>query len=221
MISHVRKCTVFFSAVCLFAFITAVHPAHAVVSGVWADNGEDKVTRDELRAFSGADVANSVWTGNGVSLFGAKNEVISFNLVLEAAGAGASNVSVSFDTLTGPGGTLIHSGSASGNGVFNWVGRNIELFHIGYLEIKGLSRLCYNATYDERHVPKRFRRPWTGEGDGAGTWADRSDHNKFYPDIAVPLELVRQFTIAADTNQSIWADIYIPKAATPGIYREP
>ena len=220
MTSSVRVYMAFFSVACLFTFLTVVQPAHAAVSRVWANNGEDKVTRDELRAYSGSDVTNSVWNGSRISLFGAGNEVISFNLVLEAAGAAARDVSVSFDTLTGPGGALIHSSSTSGNGVFNWVGRNIELFYIRYLEIKGLSHdLCYNATYDERHIPKRFQRPWTGNGDATGTWQDRPDHNKFYPDIAVPLELVQQFTIAANTNQSIWADIYIPTTAANGVYQ--
>ncbi|MCP4576668.1 MAG: DUF4091 domain-containing protein [Deltaproteobacteria bacterium] len=178
------------------------------------------MTRDELRVFSGSDVANSVWDGKQIHLFGAKNEIISFNLVIEAAGTSAQNISVSFDTLTGPGDFLVHSNAASGSGVFNWVGRNIELFYIRYLEIKGLSHdLCYDVTYDERHIPRRFRRPWTGEGEGTGTWQDRPDHNKFYPDIAVPLELVQKFTIAANNNQSIWADIYIPKNAPSGLYQ--
>ena len=210
----------FLPVFCILILITAAQPLHAALSGVWANNGEDKVTRNELRAFSGATVTNAVWDGNRISLFAARNEVISFNLVLEAAGAAARNVSVSFDTLTGPDGALINSSAASGNGIFNWVGRNIELFYVRYLEIKGLSHdLCYDVTYDERHIPERFRRPWTGGGDATGTWQDRPDHNKFYPDIAVPLELVQQFTISANTNQSIWADIYVPKNAPPGVYQ--
>ncbi len=191
----------------------------ACVARVWVNDGGDKVTRDELRATSGMDVTNAVWDGSQITLFGARNEVISFNLVLEVPGKTAQNVTVAFDTLTGPGGALIKSGDAIGNDVFNFVGRNIELFYIRYLEIKGLSHLCYNALYDERHVPERFRRPWTGEGDAVGTWEDRPDRNKFYPDIAVPLELAPQFDIAAGSNQSIWVDIYIPKTAVPGKYQ--
>ncbi len=42
--------------------------------------------------------------------------------------------------------------------------------------------------------------------------------NKFYPDIAVPIELVPGFNIATGNNQSIWVDIYIPKTASAGIY---
>jgi hypothetical protein len=49
-------------------------------------------------------------------------------------------------------------------------------------------------------------------------WAQRPVANKFYPDIAVPLELVPTFDIAAAQNQSIWADVYIPKTAPSGTY---
>ena len=58
-----------------------------------------------------------------------------------------------------------------------------------------------------------------GYGEARGDcWQDRPDHDMFYPDIAVPLELVPTFNIAAGNNQSIWADIYIPKTATAGRY---
>ena len=191
------------------------------IMAVWANDGGDKVTRDELRASTNpGSVLNSVWDGTTVTLFGARNEVVAFNLILEAPTTSASNVTLTFNTLMGPGST-ISAAPASGDGVFNWVNRPIELFYVRYLEIKGLSTDLFftGFNYDERHVPQRFRRPWTGPGDGTGTWQDRPDHNKFYPDIAVPLELVSSFEIAAGQNQSIWVDIYIPKTAPPGIYR--
>ena len=52
-----------------------------------------------------------------------------------------------------------------------------------------------------------------------GGWADRPDHDKHYPDIAVPMELVPTFSIAAGQNQSVWADIYIPKNAPAGLFK--
>ncbi len=194
-------------------------PVPPGISAVWANNGEDKITRDEQRASSDpAGVINSVWDGTTIRIFGAKNEVVAFNLCLEAPLSSADEVTVSFSRLEGPGGAVIESSAASGNGVFDWTGRDIELFYIRYLEIKGLSRLSYES-YDERHIPERLRRPWTGEGEGSGVWQDRPDHNKFYPDIAEPLELVSSFNIQTGRNQSIWADIYIPKDIPAGIYR--
>jgi hypothetical protein len=188
------------------------------LSALWANEGGDKVARDELRASKGKPVANSVFDGQTVKLFAARNETVSFVLVLEAATQAATGVSVTFDTLTGPGGASIKSKAVTADGVFDWVGRPIELFHVRYLPIKGLSKFGYIATYDERHVPIRLRRPWTGQGIGTGGWADRPDHDKEYPEIAVPLELAPSFGVAAGRNQSIWADVYVPKTAPAGVY---
>ena len=191
------------------------------ISAVWVNEGGDKVSQDELRVGqpNGRKVINHLWDGAKVSLRGAKNEVVNFNIVIEAASQQATGVSVSFTTLAGPGAASIQSTTATAGGVFNWVGRPIELFYVRYLQIKGLSLLGYENYYDERHVPERLRRPWTGNGVATGNWQSRPDHDKFYPDIAVPLELVPSFTIAAHANQSVWVDIYIPENAIAGLYQ--
>ncbi len=192
--------------------------AASAIAHVWANEGGDKVTQGELRASSDpASVFNSVWDGTRISLFGARNEVVNFNLVLEAPAATASKVEVSLNELTSPEGARIASRPASGNDLFNYVGRNIELFFVRYLEIRGLSTLVYES-YDERHIPERCRRPHDEYGDGTGTWEDRPCHNQFYPDILVPLELESPFEIAAGNNQAIWGDIYIPKDTPAGAY---
>ncbi len=185
----------------------------------WANTGEDKVTRDDLRAWSGGalSVVNSAWDGTRVRLFGARNEVVSFVLVLEAPVSTVTGVTVEFGALSGPGGYEISSRTAEGDGVFDWTGRNVEMFQVGYLPIEGLSRLSYD-TYDERHVPERLRRPFTGEGLGEGGWTDRPDAGKEYPDVAVPIELAQPFEVAAGTSQSIWIDVYIPRDAPAGDY---
>src|SRR5262249_28385593 len=154
-------------------------------------------------------VINQVWDGTKVHVFGARNEVVSFNLILEAQSKAATNVTVEFSYLAEPSGETISAQPAIGNEVFDWTRRPIELFYVRYLQIKGLSHFGYGH-YDERHIPARLQRPWVGQGRGMGLWTDRPDHDKFYPDIAVPLELVPNFNIAAGQNQSIWIDIYIP-----------
>jgi hypothetical protein len=203
----------------LIVIISLLRPACAAqnISAIWANTGEDKVTRDELRAARGADVKNSVWDGSKISIFGGRNETVAFNIVLEAATKAAGNITVSFNQLKGPGSLAIASSPATGNGVFDWRGRSIELFFVRYLQIKGLSKPSYGH-YDERLIPRRMRRPLEIGGRAAGTWMNRPDHDKFYPDIAVPLELVPHFDIAAGSNQSIWVDVYIPKSAPPGNY---
>ena len=84
------------------------------ITAIWANEGGDKVTRDELRATNHTEnltgtVINRKWDGHTIKLHGARNEVISFNLVLEAANSQASNVSVAFNALTGPGGAMIQT----------------------------------------------------------------------------------------------------------------
>lgn len=80
----------------------AAQGARAAISAVWANDGEDKVTQDELRATNGTPVNNSLWDGQTISLFGAENEIVNFNLILEAASASATNVSVSISNLVAP-----------------------------------------------------------------------------------------------------------------------
>lgn len=186
------------------------------LTAVWANEGGDKVAQEETRAKQ-TSVLNSIWDGSAINIFGARNEVVSFNIILEAAEQGVQSVQVQFNELTGPLGTKIGSTSASGDQLFNYNGRNIELFYVRYLQIRGLSRLGYE-TYDEHHVPERLRRSINGL-IGNGGWFDRPDHDKHYPDIAVPLELVGQFSVAQGQNQSIWVDIYIPRNAPNGLYQ--
>jgi hypothetical protein len=191
------------------------------IAHVWANEGGNKVKRDELRVTNDPNaVFNSMWDGIGISLFGARNEVVFFNLVLEASTRDVTNVDVSLTELTGPDGASITTKTASGDGVFNYVGRNIELFYVRYLEIRGISTDLFYAgyDYDERHIPEYCRRPHDSNCEGTGTWENRPCHNKFFPEIAVPLELNSPFTISAGTNQSVWGDIYIPKNTSTGDY---
>ncbi|MDD5674640.1 MAG: DUF6067 family protein, partial [Chitinivibrionales bacterium] len=205
---------VFFAV--LFLLITNNISAASSITAVWANNGEDKVTQDELRATTNATaVKNSVWDGTTIKQFGAKNEVVSFDIILEAATAAAPNVKVTLNNLTGPNGSVIRCAPRATNNLFNWTTTECELFYVRYLQIKGLSAFMGVVGYNtESFIPAKMRLP----GSYPGAWTTRPNHDKFYPDIAVPLELMPNFTIAAGNNQGIWADIYIPKTSAAGQY---
>lgn len=188
------------------------------LSAVWASEGGDKVAQEELRAQADpSSVTNAVWDGEQIAIFGGRNEVVHFLLTLEAATSAVPNIAVALPTLIGPDDFTLQSTNATGSNLFRWLNRHIELFFIRYLEIKGLSSFCCNF-YDERHIPKRLRRPHDDNGVGTGVWTDRPDHNTHYPDIAVPLELHPTFSVASGTNQGLWVDIYVPKEAPAGSY---
>jgi hypothetical protein len=189
------------------------------LTAVWANEGGDKVLRHERRAERGPP-RNSVWDGTGVRVWGARNEVVNFALILESA-PGARAVSVSLDRLVAPNGAAISSPArpVQGNAIFDYVGRNIEVFVVDYLQILGLSRLSYE-NYDERHVPSKMRVPnldpyW---GTPAGGWPDRPGADKYFPEIATPHELKPVFDIVPGENQTVWIDVYVPKDATAGTY---
>ena len=134
--------------------------APSFLSAVWANNGEDKVTQSELRATNGTTVTNNSWDGTKINLFGAQNEVVGCNVVLEAGTTAASNVSIQFQTLIGPAGAIIGSTSPEPSTIFDWTNRNIELFYVRYLQIKGLSYFGYASGWqniDERSVPNVWR----------------------------------------------------------------
>jgi hypothetical protein len=205
-------------AICAANFATS---ARAEITAIWANDGGDKVLREERRAAAGS-VINSVWNGKEIKVFGARNEIVSFNLVIESS-SGAREVRTSLAELAGPAGAKIASRTASGDGVFNYVDRNIELFYVRYLPIRGLSRLSYDSYYDERHVPSKMRRPFnvdsaTNLTTARGDWRARPGADKYFPEIAVPMELQAKFDILPDSNQSVWVDIHIPKGTSAGIY---
>lgn len=185
----------------------------------WAHDGGHKVTRAELRAsFDQAAVRSRTWDGTTIKTFAARNEVTAFNVVIEAPQTTLRNVRVSLPRLDGPQGQAITSRATSGNGLFDYRGRGIELFVVRYLQIRGITRNVYEI-YDERHVPLGLRRPHDADGLGVGFWEDRPRNDRFYPDIAVPHELVPSFDVAAGANQSVWVDVYVPGTAVAGIYR--
>ncbi len=82
-------------------------PPDPGLGAVWANEGGDKVTQESLRATADADaVRNSVWDGERIRLFAARNEIVSFNLVLEAPEKPAQQVRIHFDRLQGPDGVI-------------------------------------------------------------------------------------------------------------------
>ncbi|GAB7078410.1 DUF4091 domain-containing protein [Megalodesulfovibrio paquesii] len=201
-------------------WLIATQTAQAEVTPIiWANDGHDKITQDEMRASEGRNVRNSIWDGSRVHVFGAKNEVVSFNIIIEEKDSSQGYYAVEAENLDHINGKDSIYKKQTSSDVFSYQGRNIELFYVRYLQIKGLSQLTYTPAYDERHVPARFRLPFSlPKGTSRGRFVDRPDANKMYPDIAVPMELVQFFPIAPHTNQSVWVDIYIPETATAGDY---
>jgi hypothetical protein len=124
-----------------------------------------------------------------------------------------------------PGGAAIRGrpaalgGRDKGEALTNWLFRDVELFYVRYVPIRGCSRFGYDDVYSTpRAAPERFRRPYDAQGLPRGGWADRPDHDAWYPEIAVPLELHPTFDVPAGAVQQVWVDVYVPRTAAPGAY---
>lgn len=194
------------------------------ISGLFANSGEDKVTNDELRATQGQTVSNAVWNNAQVTVWGALNETVSFNTILETI-SGAPAVNVTISNLVNGVNTLTTRAATSNNDVFNYTGRNIEQFYVKFLQIKGISRGFYQD-YDQLQIPTKMQLPCVVNSNGncpatAGfVFTNRPNANKFYPEIAQPIETLTNhvFTIPANSNAQVWTDIYIPKTQPAGSY---
>src|SRR5215216_4493787 len=81
----------------LFAPITV-----GAVRAVWAVNDGEKVERDDLN--NSNKRANSAWDGHKVKLFGARNEIIAFQLIIEADQDGIKRLAVALPQLVRKGG---------------------------------------------------------------------------------------------------------------------
>jgi len=194
---------------------------------VWANDGGEKIPKERLQTETGAlGIPNSVWDGEVIRAFGARNEIISFTVIVDNNGEQSIDLDVEFDQLSSSNGDyVLATTESSTNALFNWINRPIEVFSVGYLRIHGLSLISY-PNDDETHVPEKLRRnipfnfqpaaPAVGEGE----WDTRPDHDLSYPDIAIPREIGAGSggtTVAAANSQAFWVDVYLPKTAPAGV----
>jgi len=157
---------------------------------------------------SGADdykKANAVWDSetNVVSLRGARNEVVSWQLVLERLGGSLSNVRVSVSDLAGPGGSSI---SAS---------PYVELYQLHYV-LYGGARYPDAAIPLQAPFPNEFSIPDVNHnpsGVNQSVWLDL-----YVPRNAEPGDYTGQITVQADELPSAavieWR-LYVSPVAVP------
>ena len=189
---------------CLFllalpALIVPPQFTQAGISRIWAVGDGEKVKKTDNNHPLATSTDNPVWNGRKVSLFGAKNEVIAFQLIIEADGAGVKNVDVTLDSLTNGSYVIKNTGSSD---PFDYVGKKIELFTEHYLHVK--TRTSGSWFWNVNAKPSDYYLGWV-------------------PDCLIPFAAPgglggSPFDIAANNNQAVWIDIYIPRDALAGNY---
>lgn len=204
----------------------------ANITSAWFTNGTAKMARQDLFPFGCTSSTCTItrnWDGTTAQLFGARNEtVFGMFYLLNNTASDATQVNVQISSFTGPAGYGITPVVVSSGNVWDANASGpINLFYVRYLQIRGATQESWDGTeYEERDVPKRFQVPYTVNGNNQGVvtgailWANKPDHDKFYPDILVPYEEIQasSFTVSASSSQAIGIDIYIAKTLPAGIY---
>jgi hypothetical protein len=168
---------------------------------VWAATDGDKIDRDDVR--SPKRESNAVWDGRRVRLFGARNEVLAFQLVVTAGPAGAARVSVSLAELRRRGGDGRIAYARPGPDPTSYAGRAIQLFSVNYM-----------------HVTAPTTARWIYE---PGSPAAPRDPTGWKPVQLVP-ENARDgrggfpVRIPPSRNQAFWVEIYAGRDLAPGVY---
>lgn len=173
----------------------------AGISRVWVIDDGEKIKREDISNPLASDPANTVWKNNTVNLFGARNEIIAFQLILQADKTGAQQVSLKVSDLKN-GNEIIPGSESSPADPFDYRGRYVELFTEHYLNmVKRSPPLWF---FSETAVPPAYYTGWV-------------------PDCLIPFSAPPEkggapFSIEPEMNQGVWVDILIPDNAKPGNY---
>ncbi|HEY7182442.1 MAG TPA: hypothetical protein VIC84_13530, partial [Blastocatellia bacterium] len=184
--------------ICLALIFLNAGAAAQKARAIWAVSDGEKIERDELN--SPYKRGNSVWDGKRVKLFGARNEVIAFQLIVEAGASGISRLSAALPELRLKGGGEKIVYRAPGADPSQTVGRPIELFAVNYLNVT-------QATGASWFYKSAAARP--------------SDPVGWKPVQLTPENARRggfPLAVAPRQNQAIWIEIYTARNLGSGAY---
>lgn len=173
----------------------------SAITRIWAVDDSEKIRKDDVTNPLAKDPKNRTWDGKTISLFAGKNEIVAFQLIIQADTLGASEINVSISDLVN--GTSVIPGSATGSvDPYDYRERYIELFTEHYLNIL------------KKSPPAWFFAPEAAPSDYYTGWI---------PDALIPFSAPEgkggaPFSIEPGMNQGVWIDILIPEDAIPGIY---
>ncbi|MFN0159271.1 MAG: glycoside hydrolase domain-containing protein [Bacteroidota bacterium] len=194
----------------LFSIIA--HPSYSQsgLSRVWAIDDGEKILQSKINHTAANGTNNPVWDGSSISLFGGKNEVVAFQLILQGNGTGATGVNVTLDSLTKssvPGYTIKNTGGFGDP--YDYEGKRIEMFVEHYQNITSRSNASFLWWSAARPLPD-------------------ADYLGMLPEQLVPFEATAgakthgqggaPFRVPANGNQAVWVDIYVPRETPAGLY---
>jgi hypothetical protein len=171
------------------------------LAAVWGIHDGEKIRPDD-RAHPGK-IVNHAWDGRRVRVFGARNEVLAFQIVVEAGSAGIRGLDLSLPALRLRGGAAAISYGPPAEDPTDFRGRPIQIFVERSMLVAEPSRA------DWIFVP--------------GSPAAPRDATGYQPVQLVP-ENARAgrgglpIDVPAETNQAFWIEVYTGRDLPAGIY---
>ncbi|MFC1585609.1 glycoside hydrolase domain-containing protein [Fibrobacterota bacterium] len=178
--------------------MTLMLSAQAGAQVIWAVHDGERLERDDLN--SPNKPSNFIWDGNSIRIFGARNEVIAFQVIVEATNADISSLSASLPRLDLRGGTASIVYNPPGEDPTDYVDRPIHLFSTNYINVTEPTSAGWVIRGGEPEDPTGWK-PVQLVPENA-----RAGRGGF------PLE------VAAGNNQGLWIDIYTERDLPAGIY---
>ncbi|MFH1131093.1 MAG: DUF4091 domain-containing protein [Pseudomonadota bacterium] len=165
----------------------------AEITAIWAVDDGTKIKASDLG--SSLRHGNEIFQSETpvVRIFGSRNEIVSFQVILEGGKTATTQVRVSLDSVGS-----IKNQNVSNNPDTYFLGRHIEIFKEHYLNISTRSQALVWEPWTEAQ-PKGMEGP--------------------VPDALIPLRENETFSVGRRRNQGIWVDIYIPKDAPAGLHK--
>jgi Domain of unknown function (DUF4091) len=169
---------------------------------IWAIGDGEKVERDDRN--HPRKTSNSVWNGRRIKLFGARNEVIAFQLIVEAGANGIDALTASLRELNLKGGSArIAYAPPAGDPSLSF-GRPIQLFSVNYLNVTRPTGASW------------IYRPGT---PAAPTDPTGWKPVQLIPENAKPGKGGFPLKVAPNQTQAVWIEIYTARNLPAGMYQ--
>src|SRR6185503_2303935 len=183
----------------LLFYLLCSATALSSVRTIWAVNDGEKVERDDLNNPNKRE--NSAWDGRKVKIFGARNEIIAFQLIIEADQSGIERLSVALPQLAQQGAKITYTAPVADP--TNYSGRPIQIFSVNYMNVE---------------VPSHAE--WVYQ---VGSPAAPQDPTGWKPVQLIPENARAGFggfplRVAGNQNQSVWIEIYTSRDLAAGVY---
>ena len=174
--------------------------ASAGLRRVWVVNDGEKVERDARNHPAAA--RNSAWDGRVARIFGARNEIVAFQVIVEADARGINALSVGLRELRSSSNRIVYRVPAADP--TDYVDRPIQIFAEHYMEVTSPSHASWVYTRDSPAAPP----------DPTG-WKPV----QLVPENARAGRGGLPIAVQPSQNQAIWIEVYIDRTRQPGRYR--